>query len=696
MTKFEELNTSRTEIIEELKHHISKSLECNEQTNERVVQSRYETLLQCYDEFCKNKKALSFQMQAEEDREKNRLVNFEVTDQFIEAKGILMSLLPVEQSIFNSTNLNNNNTSNERKKSIMKLPPIQIKSFDGSYENWEEFRDIFQACVSNSNSSFSNCEKLLYLKGVLKGEPYELIKNLRSTNQNFEAAWELLEDRYQNKNKIFKAHLNSILDIPKSDKESAADIKKILDVTNASLAAIKALGVVISNADPFIVHILELKLDEKSLKHWIESQKGSTEIDTLVSFDKFLRLRLNILESVEKSAATQQAKKTEVNKVEKTDKKENKLPQMADKKKKGKCTICTEGAQDHAPYECAKFKSLATIDRRKLAQEKKLCKICLYVHPNSACRSKYLCKICKESHNTLLHEEGEGSNGIFNGHINTNKQSPLATAIVSVSNRKGIKYMLRALIDPGSTGSFISEKAVQQLQLEKTKTNMPICSIDNASSVAKSKTNIIIGANHEAEFKMNVNAFVVSKISSLNPSHTMGHIESWHHIHGLQLADPMHMSPGQIDVLLGVDACAEIWESGVKRGDEGMPIAQKTKIGWILFGSIHTSTEVESIKCHSISHSQNQAFNEDIEEKIKNFFESEDVCEEKVWTIEEQEIENKFLTETTIGADGRFIVRLPFKCSAESVNFLGNSYRQAYKYKNATFREKIFKQRRIT
>lgn len=99
-------------------------------------------------------------------------------------------------------------------KTSFRLPAISIQPFSGKYEEWEEFRDIFEACFCSEAEQFNEYQKLLYLKSYLKEEPLNLIKNLRATNNSFRAALTMQEHRYQNKRKIFNAHIDSILNLP--------------------------------------------------------------------------------------------------------------------------------------------------------------------------------------------------------------------------------------------------------------------------------------------------------------------------------------------------------------------------------------------------------------------------------------------------------------------------------------------------
>lgn len=141
--------------------------------------------------------------------------------------------------------------------------------------------------------------------------------------------------------------------------------------------------------------------------------------------------------------------------------------------------------------------------------------------------------MCKEKHNTLIHEQGESS---FSGHLATQRQAMLATAVVPIYTQNGMIFYMKALIDPGSTCTFITQEAAQKMKLSKTKAFTPISSINEAMSTAKFKTNFTFGSCHDPQFKYNADAVIIKKISQISPSHSVTQSEDWEHIKGLRLA----------------------------------------------------------------------------------------------------------------------------------------------------------------
>lgn len=61
---------------------------------------------------------------------------------------------------------------------------------------------------------------------------------------------------------------------------------------------------------------------------------------------------------------------------------------------------------------------------------------------------------------------------------------------------------------------------------------------------------------------------------------------NWHHLNKLPLADPKYNIPGDNDILLGGDIRDEIVMKGLHLSKNGSPVAQRTKLGWILNGKV--------------------------------------------------------------------------------------------------------------
>ncbi|XP_037928747.1 uncharacterized protein LOC119663153 [Teleopsis dalmanni] len=139
-----------------------------------------------------------------------------------------------------------------------RLEDLRLPIFNGTVDNWNSFQEIFSKLV-DSNKMLSNVEKFYRLKNVIKGDAARLIQYLQVTGENYNAAWTILEHR--------------IIDHSSVNIQNAASIKQLLDTATESYQAIKAMGIPIEDADPFIARILIRKLDKEVGHSVIECRK---------------------------------------------------------------------------------------------------------------------------------------------------------------------------------------------------------------------------------------------------------------------------------------------------------------------------------------------------------------------------------------------------------------------------------------
>lgn len=130
----------------------------------------------------------------------------------------------------------------------------------------------------------------------------------------------------------------------------------------------------------------------------------------------------------------------------------------------------------------------------------------------------------------------------------------------------------------------------------------------------------------------------------------------WEHIRRIELADPNR--PGKIDVLLGAEVGPHIMLNGLLRVEPGQPMAQNTKLSWILSGQVLSTSRLPTLACHI----QTYHFRADLDTQLSRFWKLEELTRRRTWTAEEEECEQKFLDNHTRDlVTGRYTVSLPFK-----------------------------------
>ncbi|XP_049886914.1 uncharacterized protein LOC126381473 [Pectinophora gossypiella] len=237
-------------------------------------------------------------------------------------------------------------------------------------------------------------------------------------------------------------------------------------------------------------------------------------------------------------------------------------------------------------------------------------------------------------------------------HFVTQGQNALmATALVNIHTGRGLQ-LVRALIDPCSQESFISEATVKKLQLRLEHVEGHVIGVDQMSARINhaSKFQISSKAN---DFTCPCTAYMVKQVTDILPAQKINH-ESWSHLQNLVLADPTYHKPGSIDMLLGVNIYTEILMSGVLRGEPGSPIAQQTQLGWIISGGASKQNNPHGIVTMHLSVA--------LDTMLQKFWEDESLPSEEHYTLTDLETRAEKIYEKTVerDTDGRYVVALPF------------------------------------
>lgn len=107
--------------------------------------------------------------------------------------------------------INNNNPINPPIAPNPKLTEMPIPKFDGDYENWESFRDLFVSIIHNQDN-LSGSRKLQYLKASLVGEAQKLISSFTICDANYIEAWDAISERYNNPRVLIDAIMKKIIE----------------------------------------------------------------------------------------------------------------------------------------------------------------------------------------------------------------------------------------------------------------------------------------------------------------------------------------------------------------------------------------------------------------------------------------------------------------------------------------------------
>ena len=376
----------------------------------------------------------------------------------------------------------------------VKLKGVQLPTFSGEDKTkFEPWYAAFASVVDETDIPVK--EKMLRLQGCLNGKALETVRDFGFSNNAYERAKEKLKRKYGGKRRQTLTHLTTLRGLPKVRRHNLADMEELLAVLDRILISLQ-------DGDPdgemrsqHLNLTVKEKLPEEDIrayKYWLYEHEEDDSFEKLV---QWIETRVQIMdEALEETG--------EFNK-RRQDKRFNRGFNTMGSRRKcivDKCTI------DHPPWVCSKFKELSVTQRKELIAKTGRCFRCLAAgHRSKNCPRSKKCGIdgCESSgHSNFLHDSNRYTSGKGgkasqkpNGEL-ADKESPAAedktnensTKTYAANQVENISLMVlpadvmngpkklrvNVMLDPCSTGSYITENAAEELQLEGRMQNLTI------------------------------------------------------------------------------------------------------------------------------------------------------------------------------------------------------------------------------
>ena len=555
-------------------------------------------------------------------------------------------------------------------KGGVKLPRLDVPTFDGNLVNWTVFWEQFQISV-HSRSQLSNSEKLAYLKHALKeGAAKHTIDGLSGSGDHYEEAIDCLKKRFDRPRLIHQAHVQSILEVPTLKDGNGKELHRLHDTVSQHLRALKVMDY--EPPGHFITSMLELKLDTTTLFEWHKYSQDSSTVPHSSSLLEFINLRAQASES--------QLGSGNLNLNLLSGRRPRHLDQLhlLLQRVSAMCVACEVGK--HPLYACQKFKLLPHDQMVSILKNHDLCMNCLNAgHFVRQCPSSQRCRKCQKPHHTLLHLESTPSlystsssaRPSVSGTNNSNQATTilshvaqfgpkshhalLMTCRVQLIAPNGLTTQARGLLDSASSTSFISEHMAQCLSLHRSRQLAQIVGIGGIShqSVSQSIVNFCVTPVWSSDKMLKVEAVVVPKVTNDLPLHPISPQPDWQHLSDLQMADPNFGTPGKIDILLGVDIVSDVSLQCRRHGPPGTPTAFETCFGWVLAGAVQCGQPQTRI----VSYHTSVLSGDDL---LHKFWEVEELhTSGTALSAEEKSVVTHFDSAHLRDELGRFIVPLP-------------------------------------
>ncbi|XP_049287301.1 uncharacterized protein LOC125765857 [Anopheles funestus] len=238
------------------------------------------------------------------------------------------------------------------------LPPLKVPlpTFDGSYEKWYSFKAMFTT-VMNRYQQEEPALKLFHLRNSLVGKAAGIIDDELVNNNDYEAAWKILTQRYEDKRVVVDKHIENLFGLTKVSRDNAANLRKVIDTCTKNVEALKNHSFPVDGlGEQMLVNLIANKLDKKLRVAWETKQKKNV-FSTYATLIEFLEEQCRISEKLDTGVkpSTEAAKPRAV----------SKTLVLGESQQQEKCPICSAM---HELRHCELFKQKSVNERHEIVK----------------------------------------------------------------------------------------------------------------------------------------------------------------------------------------------------------------------------------------------------------------------------------------------------------------------------------------
>ena len=536
------------------------------------------------------------------------------------------------------------------------LPKAQLPKFSGqSSSEFESFHNVFESMVGSKN--LTKTEKLTYLKICLEGEA-KVIANGYSeiSDANYDNLLKHLRQKFGQPRLIQRDHFYAILEMKDFNYQNMGTW---LNQYMTHVRSLESQGVDIEANSGFLVSIAQKRMPMGLYTKWEEEIANETRFSARRLFD-FLEIKAKACFSQEKPNNPKDG-------VKQKSTSHGTASVLATT-----VSSCSLDNQNHKLEHCQKFMKMSQKERYYHCKSNHICVKCLQIHSTKKpCQGS--CTLCipykAKSHHTLLHfDTQQHARFEFRGGptsmptqrngksdtkeatittvLNGDNTAIMKSCIAKAVGRNQQKFEVRVFIDEGSDRSFCTEGTQQKGQFQSQGVKVLSVSTfgEEKGRTPKPYQHVTIpleGINGETiELSTTIWNGAFSRSMRAIPFDPK---KRWPHLKNINIQDNYPRSEAPVDILIGLDQAYKILRNEYIEGPhECDPVAQNTKLGWIIFGPIEWSGlqhSMQNVAVNKVTTSE-----ENTEKLIESFWniENDSVTIKNQHSREEENILKKF------------------------------------------------------
>lgn len=495
-------------------------------------------------------------------------------------------------------------TPHVHSKKNVTLPKLVLPVFEGDILKWSEFHDAFMSAV-HGDGSLENIHKFQYLKAHVSGEAARCIDGLQLSNDNYNEALTLLQDKYGKEHKVIAAYMKALWELPKPNNDISS-MNSFYDKLETYTRGLRSLGKSEDSYGDLLVPIILEKLHSQIKLH-MAREHG----DAAWSLDQ---LKKAIYKEIQATEASKEIHNIE-DRYEETQASAAAFHVNAkrDHAKKDRVITCAYCEGSHSSVDCVKVRDKEK--RNVIVRKNRLCYNCLRSnHAVRDCKSKNRCRLCKRKHHTSLcdsenaqqhvqsqdrrneHTQGRRDNDETHVKLTPTGTGPvlLKTAegtVTSMDNRHSTSVNI--LLDEGAQRTFITENTVKQLNITSTRREtINLATFGTNTSGLRHMDVVDINLQTTSGQQVMLSALVVPQISTPVNNLVPATVLNYPYLQSVPLAKHSDSRTFNIDLLIGADYYWSIIEDTIVRGDG--PTAVLSKLGFLLSGPTHLKVSTMS------------------------------------------------------------------------------------------------------
>lgn len=569
-------------------------------------------------------------------------------------------------------------------KQTVKLPKLLIEKYGGEISQWQEFWSQYETAIHDSDALCKR-EKFTYLRSYLTGAAARAVAGLAITDSNYDAAVELLQNRFGRKDIVISAHMSKLLSLTPVKKSSdVVALRHLYDECEIQIRSLESLGVYSDTYGCLLCPVLLQLLPEDIALAYTRKSDSSGEWKVL----ELIQFLQNEVQSRERALQLTRPGITQKDFPPQNRSFNKPAPPFENKPKKWNVPSATAlHTASNVPQTCvycdsANHKPEHCPDNSVAARKEKLrkqgrCYVCLgQRHIAKFCRVKgVLCALCGRRHHQSVCDQSEAQPDADSGStdavvssvssivkLKANVQNTvlLQTVKAWIEGPAGRK-IIRCLLDGGSQRSFIHESVVKVLRLPVVRQEtLHLHTFGSTSPITAQRNIVKVSLENvwHTQQRIEIEAVETPQVCTAVIKVPGEPIQEELKRKGLQLADFTleGADDPELSVLIGADYYWRVVSGKVQRVTESL-VAIESSFGWALQGPV-TTASVTDATCMYISLDEDAQ----ISKRLHAFWEVESlgIVNEKSQSPEETEALRSF-EQTITHKDGRYQVELPWR-----------------------------------